>query len=213
MRAEDEAAALHLREALAKGTTPHGSFREALARVPPMDRDAWLDRLWRVEEIPDDEPNLPRGCVPYLPCPVDVIVAALELAEVEAHDVFIDVGAGLGRVVLVARLMTGADCIGIEVQPGLVRAARERCEDLAIAGMSFVEGDALELLADVPRATVFFFYAPFGGRHLERTIAALESHARRHPIRICCVYMPELRVPWLRALSSSRVELSVYRSR
>jgi len=44
-------------------------IRQALTQVPPSDRDAWLDRVLELHEIPDDSPDLPRGCVPYLPCP------------------------------------------------------------------------------------------------------------------------------------------------
>ena len=43
----------------------------------------------------------------------------------QASDVFVDVGSGLGRAAALVHLMTGARAIGLEVQPALVAAARD----------------------------------------------------------------------------------------
>jgi hypothetical protein len=49
-------------------------FRDALLRVPPGERDAWLDSIFGLGDLPDDGPDLPRGCVPYLPSSVDTLL-------------------------------------------------------------------------------------------------------------------------------------------
>src|SRR5262245_38846377 len=82
---------------LSEGEASPAMFKAALTSVPAADRDAWLDRALGIEEVPDHGGDLPRGCVPYVPCRVDALIRALELAEVRASDVFVDVGSGVGR--------------------------------------------------------------------------------------------------------------------
>ncbi|HEX2670380.1 MAG TPA: class I SAM-dependent methyltransferase [Polyangiaceae bacterium] len=184
----------------------------ALAKVAAPDRDRWLDLLWDIDEVPFDEPDLPRGCVPYLPCPVASVSSALEQAEVTCSDVFVDVGAGLGRAALLAHLKTGADCIGLEIQPTLARMAQERAERARLSRMRFVQGDAVENLRFITTGTVFFLYCPFTGERLRRSLDSLEDVARARPIRICCVDMPPLEVPWLARTPPTSPSVDVYRS-
>ncbi|MCB9598207.1 MAG: hypothetical protein H6719_36170, partial [Sandaracinaceae bacterium] len=173
--------AARMRGALARGDVTPREFRAAADRVPFTERDAWLDAILGIDEIPDDDPSLPRGCVPYLPCPVDTVLRATVLADVRADDVFVDVGSGLGRALVCAHLATGAEAIGLEVQPTLARAARRVAEELRLSRVATLEGDATELLGSVPTGTVFFLYSPFGGEHLRRALDELERIARVHP--------------------------------
>ena len=187
-------------------------FRAKLEQVPAQERDKWLDLLWELDEIPEDDPKLPRGCVPYLPCPVATVLDALQWASVTSDDVFVDVGSGTGRTTFLANLLTGAACIGLEIQPALVEAARGRAASLNLGGTRFVEGDAVDLLRSITVGTVFFFYCPFGGDRVHRVFDDLEAIARTRQIRICCVHMPPLERPWLVRLPSTSVDLDVYRS-
>ncbi len=187
-------------------------FRANLDDVPPPDRDRWLDVLLDLDEIPDDDPNLPRGCVPYLPCPVATVLEAVQRAHVTDADMFVDVGSGTGRTTFLVSLLTGAGCIGIEVQPALVAAARARAARLNLDRTRFVEGDAAEVLRLVDIGSVFFFYSPFGGDRLSRVLDDLEAIARTREIRVCCVHMPPLERSWLVRVPSTSVELDVYRS-
>ena len=204
-------AAQALRRSIVRDGPSPAVFRAALARVAAQDRDAWLDWLWDVDELPEDDPRLPSGCVPYLPCPAATVLEALHDAAVTADDVFVDVGAGLGRVAALTHLLTAAGCIGLEIQPGLVQAARGRAAWLGLHRVTFVEGDAADLVPFMTVGTVFFLYCPFGGARLERVLDGLEAIARTRPIRICCVGMPPLERPWLATVSTS-ADLAVYRS-
>lgn len=60
---------------LTRGEATPDLFRAALLNVPKAERDAWLDFVLGLEHLPDDGPELPRGCTPYLPCPVDACCA------------------------------------------------------------------------------------------------------------------------------------------
>ncbi len=199
-----------LRRAIARERPSPAAFRDRLEAIPIDERDAWFDRLWGIEDLPDDEP-LPRGCVPYLPADVATILQALDAAAVRADDVFVDIGAGLGRVVALARLCTGARCVGVEIQPSLARATRQRAHALRLDGIDVVEGDAAQRPNALADGTVFFLYCPFGGDRLDRVLGRLRDLARTRPIRICCVGMPPLRQPWLQPAAETSVDLAVYR--
>jgi SAM-dependent methyltransferase len=206
------ASAETVRSQLERGRQDGPAFRAALLAVPPADRDAWLDLVLGLGDLPDDGPELPRDCVPYLPCSVDVLLRVVEHARVRASDIFVDVGAGLGRAAALVHLLTGAAVIGIEVQPHLVVAARDLAARLALSRISCVEGDAAKLTGFITSGSVFFLYCPFSGERLARVLADLEPIARTRTIRVCCVDLPLPPCPWLTLEPSSAGDLAIYRS-
>jgi SAM-dependent methyltransferase len=186
------------------------SFRTALLDVPPLERDAWVDRALGIDAIPDDGPELPRECVPYLPCPVDAVLRAIELAGIGADDVVVDVGAGIGRAAALIHSLTGAEVIGIEIQPPLADAARALAARLGATGMTTIDGDAVELASTLTRASVFFLYCPFGGARLARLLDALP---RTRPLRICTVDVPLPSRPWLALVHEAPGNVAVHLTR
>jgi len=89
--------------------------------------------------------------------------------------VFLDVGAGMGRAMLLAAEMPFKEVVGVELHPTLVRIARRnlvrwRAEGRVKAGkVRLVEGDAVELR--LPAApTVAFLFNPFGAPVLKRLL-------------------------------------------
>lgn len=184
----------------------------ALREVPFEDRDAWVDLLWDVGEVPDDDRRLPRGCVPYLPCPVASVLSTLDDAGLTSADVFVDIGSGLGKTAFLVHALTGASVIGLEIQPALVRAATARAAELKLAQLRFIETDAVDWMHDAALGTVFFLYCPFSGQRLERVLDALEGIARTRRIRVCSVDLPPFERPWLEPMPATSAELHVYRS-
>lgn len=203
--------AARLRARIREGGADRGELRRVLTSVPPAARDAWLDLLLGLGEIPDDGPELPPDCVPYLPCSADVLLRAVDEASIDDSDVLVDVGAGIGRAAACVQLLTGAAAIGLEIQPRLVRAARELAEHLRLSRVSVIEGDAIELTRSLSAGTVFFLYCPFGRQRLAQWLEAIEPIARSKTIRICCVDITLPPRAWL-ACTSTSGELAVYRS-
>jgi SAM-dependent methyltransferase len=109
-------------------------------------------------------------------------VRALIEAPVRVDDVVIDLGAGLGKVVLLAHLLTGATTRGIELQPALVERAREAARRLG-ASARFTHADVRD--ADLDDGTVFFLYLPFTGPALTRVLQRLHAIAKRRAIVVC----------------------------
>jgi SAM-dependent methyltransferase len=206
------ASAERVRSLLSRGAVSPAGFRSALTEVPPSDRDAWVDIVFGFSELPDDGPGLPSGCVPYLPCPVDALLRVVEHADVQATDVFVDVGSGLGRAAAVVHSLTGAAAIGLEIQPQLLNASREVTTRLNLSRLKLVHGDAADLTGRLMIGSVFFLYCPFSGARLEQVLADLEPIARTRTIRVCCVDLPLPSCSWLTLAAPAWADLAIYRS-
>jgi len=200
-----------MRWLLSTGRAPPAAFHAALTSVPASERDGWLDRVFELGELPDDGPELPSGCVPYLPSSVDTLLRMVELAEVQSGDVFVDVGSGLGRATALTHLLTGAGAIGLEIQSALVRGSRDLASRLNAPRVAVIEGDAVRLTRYIMIGSVYFFYCPFGGERLDRVLDDLEAIARTRRIRVCSVSLPLPSRSWLTPVSWSN-DLTVYRS-
>jgi SAM-dependent methyltransferase len=186
------------------------ALMRALLEVPVREQDAWVDRLLGVSaELPDDV-GLPSGSVPYLPCAASVILTAVREAPVTCRDVFVDLGAGLGRPAVLAHLLSGARAIGVELQPHLVARARAVAAQLGSSGVSFLEGDAASV--ELSEGTVFFIYSSFNGPALGRVLARLEAVAAHRQVVLCAVDF-EAQEPWLIERRSSHPSLVFYDSK
>jgi SAM-dependent methyltransferase len=192
------------------GADEPADFRAALLRVPPDERDGWLDAALGLGEIPDDGPELPRGCVPYLPCPVEALLHVVE--HVGPSDVFVDIGAGVGRALAFVHRWTGAGVIGVEIQPRLVAIARQLAARSMALRMACIEGDAARLARYLVTGSVFFLYCPFSGRRLARLLDDLEPIAHTRTIRICAVDVPLPPCEWLTLETAAGPDVAIYRS-
>lgn len=212
MEEADADSAARFRTSLIHARPEAHALRSLLNGLSPGDHDAWFDRALGIDTLPDDGPDLPRGCTPYLPCPVETLLRMIEQAKVHSGDVFVDVGSGLGRAALLAHLLTDAAAIGIEIQPHLARASRDLAMRLGLSRFSVVQGDAARLTGLVTVGSVFFLYCPFSGERLAKVVDDLESIARTRTIRICTVHLPLPPRSWLAPIAQPASDLAVYRS-
>ena len=135
------------------------AFRQALEAVPMLEREGWLDRELGIEDpLPADGGRLPADGVPYLPCSVANLLAAVDGAAIGVDDVVVDLGSGLGRACAFIHRWAGAETIGVEVQPQLVALAQAMSQ--GEQGMTWLQGEATQLVPTMTRATVFFLYCP-----------------------------------------------------
>ena len=205
---------LRLRASRARAEIESGALRgvallERLLTVPFFDRDAWVHELLGIDDPPFDIPDLPRGSVPYLPSGVEEIVAMVREVPVGPDDEIMDLGSGLGTVVLLAHLLSGARARGVEIQEPLVRRAKACAAELALTGVSFVRANAADTELD---GSIFFLYAPCNGQMLTHVLRRLETVARRRPIVVCTVGLEFRDVPWLLPRRTSSVSLTLYDS-
>ena len=200
----------NVRDAVLQTSCTPELFRERLLQVPTLDRDAWVDVVLGLDELPDDGPELPSGCVPYLPCAVDVLLRIAARIPVRPDDLFVDIGSGVGRAAVVMHLLTAMVVRGIEVQSGHVRAARNLVAGLGLSKVTFVQGDAVDLVEEWASATVFFLYCPFSGERLARFLQKVEMSIRDRDVYICAVDLPLPACSWLERLAPDEGDLQLY---
>lgn len=103
-------------------------------------------------------------------------------SDVVSHSTFVDVGAGMGRALLLAAESPFVQIVGVEVSGGLFEIAREnlehatrarrRCHDVRI-----VRADA-RIWNYPPGDLVVFLFNPFDARALEATLASILGRRR-----------------------------------
>jgi 16S rRNA G966 N2-methylase RsmD len=140
----------------------------------------------------------------------------LHPSEVTADDVFIDLGAGMGRIVLEAAMYPFARVIGIEVSERLTTIAREnverrrpylRCRDVELITADVAEYD---LPDDV---TVAYMFNPFRGELFETVISGLLNSMDRHPRVLRLIYRTPLEDEVLERTGRFRLVKSARRMR
>jgi hypothetical protein len=154
-----------------------------LAAHPAADRDAAIERLLGIRDLPAPAAAPDADTIGYSPSGVAPIVRAVLDVPITREDVLVDLGAGLGKVAFAVHLLTGARALGVERRSDLVSRARAVAGRLALEDVTFVEGDARD--ADVGEATVFFLYLPFTGQVLASVMRRLRSVAERRDVVIC----------------------------
>ena len=167
-----------LRAEIAAGWHRGDEFEELLVTYCGVDAaeesgydmlDLFVNRLCSFLPMPLSTRTLEAEMVDFHKTPVRVV---LELAQhIDPGDVFVDLGAGLGQVVLLVHLLTGVPASGVEIEPAFCRYARDCAAGLGLAEVAFVEGDAR--FANYSEGTVFFMYTPFTGELLETVFELL----------------------------------------
>ena len=194
----------------ARGLGRYGAREYALRGYAPL--DVLLAGLFDAGELPEE---LPREAemVFYQPAPGRVILSLLE--EVRPSDTFYDIGAGLGRVVIMVALLCGVKAKGVENQPAFGEYAARAAASVRAHTAEFVTQDARAAVLD--DGTLFFLYTPFRGVMLQAVLAKLRGVAAQRPIRVCtfgpCT-LETAQEPWL-ALRRGTVgteELAVFES-
>jgi len=197
-----------------RGVVRAGGLRGAdllawLGAHPPGERDAALELLLGVAGEPAQDP-VGADRMGYMPAAIAPIVRAVLAVPITRDDVLVDLGAGLGKIVMAVHLLTGARTRGVEIQADLVARGRARAADLRLEGVDFVAADALK--ADLDDATVVFLYLPFTGSVLEGVMARLEAVARRRQIVVCALGLDLRAFRWLRERPGDEFWLSIYES-
>jgi SAM-dependent methyltransferase len=133
------------------------------------------------------------GSVDYIPSAWIAAARSIRRLGLGSGDVFVDVGAGKGMVVLLAAEHPVRRVIGVELHPELAREADDHLarnrHRRAAQHVEIVCGDALdwEVPADM---TVLYMNSPFTGptfeRFIDRVLDSLEAHPRA--LRILYAY-------------------------
>jgi Methyltransferase domain len=97
----------------------------------------------------------------WVPTPDDVVERMLVMAQVTANDFVWDLGAGDGKIAIMAAQKFGARAVGIEYNPDMVKHANENAQKAGVAGTgqgkaTIRHGDIFA--TDFTQATVITLY-------------------------------------------------------
>ncbi|MEW5852400.1 MAG: class I SAM-dependent methyltransferase [Myxococcota bacterium] len=207
-RPHDVAAA---RQAIRNGGLRGEALLAWLVAHAPTERDRVVEELLGIGHRRVEGKPLGGELVGYIPSGLAAIVRAFLDIPLGPQDVLLDVGAGLGKVVMLAELLTGARAHGVELQPHLVEEARVRAAELGLTRVSFKVGDARHMHCD--DATVFFLYLPFTGTTLHDTLERIHRAAQRRSVVVCTLGLDLPPRDWLVPREATSFWLSLHDSR
>jgi SAM-dependent methyltransferase len=128
--------------------------------------------------------------VHYTPTPYSDIFRLLRMVDLRSDDVFVDLGAGLGRAVFAASWLGARRAVGVEVVQDLCDKATQNHQQsrLASRDIKFICTNAQNYQnADT---TVLFMFHPFGEatlRHVLRNIESVRMEGSHRTLRIIYV--------------------------
>jgi SAM-dependent methyltransferase len=95
--------------------------------------------------------------VPYVPTPVPVVDAMLDMAQVGKADIVYDLGCGDGRIVVRAATRFGCQGVGVDLNPERVKEAKANAARARVSELTrFEVGDVFEF--DFSAASVVTMY-------------------------------------------------------
>jgi predicted RNA methylase len=112
--------------------------------------------------------SLCRDACEYIPTTYDKLNEIFGYLGLSDRDIFVDLGCGMGRAVLLAATKKIKKSVGVELDPDLVADAAEnlrRARGL-ISPVEFINADAAAF--EIKEGTIFFLYNPFGCRTIVR---------------------------------------------
>jgi ubiquinone/menaquinone biosynthesis C-methylase UbiE len=145
--------------------------------------DALLHGLLRAEQAPATIQRDDAEMILYEPTPARAILDMIDQLALRTGDVFYDLGAGLGHVVILLHLLTGVRARGVEIEAAYCAHAQRCIQELGLSRVQVVNHDARHL--DYTDGTVFFMYTPFTGTMLDTVLTTLSRVAQHHTITLC----------------------------
>jgi SAM-dependent methyltransferase len=134
---------------------------------------------------------------PYQPTEADLfhemLDALLERSQIDFHDfVFIDLGSGKGRTLLMASDYPFRRIVGVELLPALHQTSQEnirkyRCASQQCFALESICADATNFQFP-PDPIVLYLFNPFPEAGLTEMIANLEQSLRAHPRKVYVLY-------------------------
>jgi len=121
---------------------------------------------------------------PYL-----VLVEVFRHLKLKMSDVFVDVGCGKGRVLLMALQTAVGVAVGVELDAGFLAAARDNLDSAESDSQRYAlfHGPVQEFNFDA--ATVLFLFNPFGAETMRAMLDRVSASLRRNPRELRIVYV------------------------
>lgn len=214
LQADVQAAALAAHAGLrariaAHDVEPH-ALRQSFDALPAAERDHFVEEVLGIAYPPLEEAKYLPSQIGYMPSGYDELTRVFDVTGLGPGDAFLDIGSGLGKAVLLARLLTGASSRGLELDGTLALRARTACKALGLGDVSCEHGDAEQL--SFRGEDVVYLYLPFTGAALH---GALRRVLKRDgvapaPRYLCTAALEPSRYPELRLCAEPKSWLCIY---
>ena len=159
-----------------------GPLPENHLHVTPTGLDEFVNGLLDIGEQPDETRLREREMIQYEAAPAAVILELAQQVAPAPGSVFYDLGAGLGIVVILFHLLTGAASKGVEFEPAYCQAAVSSAARLKLDCVSFINADARNLT--YTDGNLFFMFTPFKGQIMRDVLLRLYAQASARPITV-----------------------------
>jgi SAM-dependent methyltransferase len=164
-----------------------------------------FDRVFRISTAEGRGTNLSKPSalgdqIKYVPIDYLALAYLFKPVRFTSNDVFVDVGCGLGRAVLMAARRSVRLAVGIEYDQDLCRKARQNAFSLRgrRARVEILDIDATK--ADYTDATIIWMYNPFGEATMVAVLDRIEHSLAGSPRSLLIIYA----FPLLAALLDAR---------
>ena len=139
---------------------PYVSQSTVIMQVAP----GVMQEVRRQGESPSNEPRTgaPGQLAPFDPMPVEIVDRMLAVASLQPGELLYDLGAGDGRVVIAAAKHFAVRAVGFEIDPGLVKLARENVRKQGVESLVEIRQQDF-LSADLSPASVVTLYLSHDG--------------------------------------------------
>jgi SAM-dependent methyltransferase len=107
---------------------------------------------------------------PYVPTPQEVVDRMLALAEVRSGDVVYDLGSGDGRIVITAASRYGVKAIGFEIDPSLVKTARDNIKAAGLEHLAEIREEDIRNVNLSPASVLTLYLYPTANLRLRSAI-------------------------------------------
>jgi hypothetical protein len=137
---------------------------------------------------PQEDASQNRDMTCYVPTPFLYLEELRDSLRMTPEDVFVDIGAGKGRVICFMAGLKLKKVVGVELDPVLRDAARKNIERLKVRNspIELAAVDAADY--DVSEGTVFFFFYPFKHTTFNRVLQNIKKSLGTHPRSVRLVY-------------------------
>lgn len=124
----------------------------------------------------------------YSPTPYIALEEIITKLEIENDDIFVDIGCGKGRVIFYASRLKLKKVIGIELRKDMIDIAKHNLRMLKFrnTNIEIINSDIIDYHFN--DGTIFFMYAPFGSKTLQKVLGNIKESLKRNQRKIRIVY-------------------------
>ena len=160
--------------------------------------DILLEKVLFPTPPPSESRKRASGMIRFEATPARIILEMIDTVKFIPDDVFIDIGSGLGFVVMLVNLLTGVQSIGVEYDPIFCVYAQKQAREIGLENVSFFNADARN--ADLNAGNIFYLFTPFVNEVFDSVLERLRYTSIRKPIHICSygtITYDLVKLPWL----------------